>query len=109
MQVIVRQGKIENVEVLFQPVGMARLGNGDDAALDEEAQTDLSCRLAVLLSDGLQYRIRKEVIFSGREGAPCFHLRAMLLKDGLQMLLLVKGMSFYLIDCRNDAAGLNKV
>ena len=49
------------------------------------------------------------MVLSGRKGAPCFHARAVLFEYGLQMLLLIKGVGFYLIDSRNDAAGLNEV
>ena len=48
---VVGELEVEHVEVLGHPLGTHRLGDDDDAALDQPAQHDLGHRLAVRVGD----------------------------------------------------------
>jgi len=67
---IVRQGKIPDVEVLFHALPADGLGDDGDPALDVPAQRHLRGRLPVSLPDPGKRRMGEDTVLPLRQGAP---------------------------------------
>ena len=65
---LIRERKVENVQVFLHPLGIGGFHDGDDAALREPAKRNLSDRLAAAFGDGGERVVVQQRRLSGRQG-----------------------------------------
>lgn len=98
LHVFIAEGKIENIDIFLHPFFVDRFRDDDDAALQEPAEHDLTCRLAVLLGNLLQKRMAEDMIRPFGERSPGFVLDVLFFHEGFFGPLLVPDIGFDLID-----------
>ncbi len=81
---------------------MGGLGDGDDVALDEEAEGDLGCGFAEASADLLEGFVGEEVGFAFGEGGPTFGLDVVFGHGLTGEFLLVEDVGFDLVDLGRD-------
>src|SRR5438045_4053503 len=100
--VVVGELKVEDVEILSDPLFPHGFRDRDDATLRQPTDDDLRNRLTMSVSDGLKQRVVEEVVSSFREGPPGFDLYAVLLEELLCCNLLVERVGLDLVHCWLD-------
>ncbi len=109
LHVVLIKLKIENAEVLDHALLTNRLGNCHHAALRQPAQDDLSHAFTVFFGDGEQNVVVENVVFTLGERTPGFDLDVVFCQEFLGFDLLMEGMRFDLVNCRNHFAMNNQV
>ena len=100
LHILVRESKVEHVEVFFHPPDVRRFGNDDDAALQMPAENDLRDRLAVLRADLCKDGIGEQASPAFAEGRPRLVLNAVLFHPLVRGFLLIMRVRFHLVDHR---------
>ena len=106
---VIGQGEVEDVEVLFHALAANRLGDGHDAALDQPAEHDLGDGLAVGVADGGERRIGEQVVASLGEPAPRLDLHAVGVHQLVVGVALEERVRLDLVDRRGHVVVLDEI
>ena len=94
--------EIEDVEVFLHAFLVCALGNGDDAALRQPAQSHLCHRFVVVLRQFAQHFVVEELSVALRERRPRHDARVELVEQPLHLTLLRQHVGFQLIHGRKN-------
>ena len=106
---VVGQGEVEDVEVLFHAFAADRLGDGHDAALDQPPEHDLGDGLAVGVADGGERRVGEQVVAALGEPAPGLDLHAVGAHELLVGVALEERVRLDLVDRRGHVVVLDEI